>query len=50
MALSRAREGLIVISSIIHIENTDWAQNEGQLSSFLESVRNHGKIIKGVKV
>ncbi len=45
VALSRAREGLIVISSINHIENTDWAQNEGQLSRFLESVRNHGKII-----
>jgi len=28
-----------------HIENTDWAESEGQLSRFLESVRNHGKII-----
>jgi len=45
VALSRAREGLVVISSIDHIENTDWAENEGQLSEFLESVRNQGKII-----
>lgn len=45
VALSRAREGLVVISSIDHIENTDWAEDEGQLSRFLESVRNHGKII-----
>jgi DNA polymerase III delta prime subunit len=45
VALSRAREGLVVISSIDHIENTDWAEDEGQLSQFLESVRNHGKII-----
>ena len=45
VALSRAREGLVVISSIDHIENTDWAEGEGQLSRFLESVRNHGKII-----
>ena len=45
VALSRAREGLVVISSIDHIENTDWAEGEGQLSRFLESVRNQGKII-----
>jgi len=45
VALSRAREGLVVISSIDHIENTDWAEDEGQLSRFLESVCNHGKII-----
>ena len=45
VAPSRAREGLVVISSIDHIENTDWAEDEGQLSQFLESVRNHGKII-----
>ena len=49
VALSRAREGLVVISSMDHIENTDWAESEGQLSRFLESVRNHGKIIQGVK-
>ena len=49
VALSRAREGLVVISSIDHIENTDWAENEGQLSEFLESVRNQGKIIQEVK-
>jgi hypothetical protein len=48
VALSRAREGLVVISSIDHIENTDWAENEGQLSEFLKSVRNQGKIISGV--
>ena len=45
VALSRAREGIVVVSSIDHIENTDWAEGEGQLSRFLESVRNHGKII-----
>lgn len=45
VALSRAREGIVVISSIEHIENTDWAEGEGQLSRFLESVRNQGKII-----
>ncbi|MDC0340705.1 AAA domain-containing protein [Candidatus Poseidoniaceae archaeon] len=49
VALSRAREGLVVISSIDHIENTDWAEDEGQLSEFLESVRNQGKIIQEVK-
>jgi len=45
VALSRAREGIVVVSSINHIENTDWAEGEGQLSRFLESVRNQGKII-----
>jgi superfamily I DNA and/or RNA helicase len=45
VALSRAREGLVVISSIDYIENTDWAEGEGQLSQFLEAVRNQGKII-----
>lgn len=44
VALSRAREGLIVISSIDHIEKTDWADGEGQLSKFIESVRSKGKI------
>ena len=48
VALSRAREGLVVISSIDQIDNTDWAEGEGQLSQFLESVRNQGKIIKEV--
>ena len=48
VALSRAREGLVVISSIDHIENTDWAEDEGQLSEFLKSVRSWGKIVSGV--
>jgi DNA polymerase III delta prime subunit len=48
VALSRAREGLVVISSIDHIENTDWAEGEGQLSQFLEAVRKQGKIIQRV--
>ena len=48
VALSRAREGLIVITSIDHIENTDWTEDEGQLSRFVKAVRNHGKIIQGV--
>lgn len=47
VALSRAREGLVVISSIDHIENTDWEGNEGQLSKFIAGVRNRGKIISG---
>lgn len=48
VALSRAREGLVVISSIDHIVNTDWAEGEGQLSQFLEAVRKQGKLIQGV--
>lgn len=48
VALSRAREGLLVVSSVGHIENTDWAENEGQLLAFVDSVKSHGKIIEGV--
>ena len=48
VALSRAREGLLVVSSIGHIKNTDWRENEGQILDFLESVQNHGKIIGGI--
>lgn len=48
VALSRAREGLVVVSSIDHIKNTDWRENEGQILDFLESVQDHGKIIGGI--
>ena len=48
VALSRAREGLVVVSSIGHIKNTDWRENEGQILDFLESVQDHGKIIGGI--
>jgi len=48
VALSRAREGLVVVSSIDHIKNTDWRENEGQILYFLESVQHHGKIIGGI--
>jgi len=47
VALSRAREGLLVISSIKHIEDTDWSENEGQLSKFVHFVRERGEIIQG---
>lgn len=46
VALSRSREGILVISSLNHIKNTDWAANEGQLARFVESVERKGKIIQ----
>lgn len=46
VALSRSREGLLVVSSMNHIKNTDWGANEGQLTRFVESVERKGKIIQ----
>lgn len=45
VALSRPKEGLLVITSVQHIDETTWSQEEGQLSAFVEVVRVQGKII-----
>jgi superfamily I DNA and/or RNA helicase len=45
VALSRAREGLLLITSQHHIKNTDWSENEGQLTAFVETIAENGKII-----
>lgn len=47
VALSRSREGLLIISSKNHILNTDWNENEGQLVEFVNSIEQHGQIISG---
>ncbi len=47
VALSRAREGLLVISSVEQIKNTDWSEGEGQLSKFVDSVIESGQIVTG---
>ena len=45
VALSRAREGLLLITSQHHIKNTDWSENEGQLAAFVETIAENGKIV-----
>jgi hypothetical protein len=45
VALSRAREGLAVVTSIQHIDETDWADDEGHLSLFIDAVRERGKVV-----
>ena len=47
VALSRSREGLIVISSKKHIRETDWKEDEGQLDDFISIIEEKGKIISG---
>ena len=47
VALSRSREGLIVISSKKHIRETDWKEDEGQLDDFINIIEEKGKIISG---
>ena len=45
VALSRAREGLAVITSVQHIVETDWADDEGHLSRFIDAVQERGKVV-----
>lgn len=45
VALSRAREGLAVVTSVQHIVETDWADDEGHLSLFIDAVRERGKVV-----
>ena len=45
VALSRAREGLAVVTSVQHIDETDWADDEGHLSLFIDAVRERGKVV-----
>lgn len=46
VALSRAREGLLLITSLEHVENTDWSEHEGQLAAFIDAISKNGAIIK----
>ena len=46
MALSRAREGLLLITSMEHVENTDWSENEGQLAAFIDAIAANGRVLK----
>lgn len=46
VALSRAREGLLLITSWNHVQNTDWSENEGQLSAFIEAIAKDGRVIR----
>ena len=43
VALSRSREGLIVISSKKHIRETDWKEDEGQLDDFINIIEEKEK-------
>jgi hypothetical protein len=36
---------LLLITSQHHIKNTDWSENEGQLTAFVETIAENGKII-----
>ncbi len=45
VALSRAREGLAVVTSVQHIDETDWTEDEGHLSLFIDAVRERGKVV-----
>lgn len=45
VALSRAREGLAVVTSVQHIDETDWTEEEGHLSLFIDAVRERGKVV-----
>ena len=45
VALSRAREGLAVVTSVQHIVETDWADDEGHLTLFIDAVRKRGKVV-----
>lgn len=44
VALSRAREGLIILTSVQHIADTDW-QDGDHLSTMLQKIRRTGKVI-----
>jgi len=46
VALSRAREGLLLITSMEHVANTDWSENEGQLAAFIDSIVQNGTVLK----
>ena len=46
VALSRAREGLLLITSMEHVENTDWSENEGQLAAFIDAIAANGRVLK----
>ena len=47
VAFSRAREGLIVVSSQKHIEQTDWLENEEHLLTILNEIQQHGSVVQG---
>ena len=44
VALSRAREGLIILTSVQHIVDTDWQYGE-HIASMLEMIRDRGRIL-----
>ena len=44
VALSRAREGLIILTSVQHIVDTDWQYGE-HIASMLENIRVRGRIL-----
>jgi superfamily I DNA and/or RNA helicase len=44
VALSRAREGLIIMTSVQHIVDTDWQYGE-HIASMLEMIRVRGRIL-----
>ena len=45
VALSRAREAMIILTSVQHIEETDWEKGNNHLSKLLEFVKQLGKIL-----
>jgi len=45
VALSRAREAIVILTSVQHIEETDWEQKNNHLSQLLESISHRGKIV-----
>ncbi len=45
VALSRAREAIVILTSVQHIEETDWEYENNHLSRILESIKNLGNVI-----
>ena len=50
VALSRAREGIAILTSIQHIEETDWEEDSDHLPRFLNYSREFGAIVRASEV
>jgi len=35
-----------LITSMEHVANTDWSENEGQLAAFIDSIVQNGTVLK----
>jgi hypothetical protein len=50
VALSRAREAIIILTSVQHIEETDWENENDHLQRLLDSIKRRGTILSNIKI